>query len=105
MGPSAAPIQVSYTPQTTGNHIICYQQTSPVNDGMNFCCMIDATPSFIGVPKTFTIPDVLFPACDSGSATAWNGVDSTTFNGYVYPECNPALKTNWASPVTFPVGP
>lgn len=100
------PITVSYTPQTTGDHIICYQQTAPVNDGANFCCMLDNTPSVIGVPKNFVIPDVEAPSCDySGSATAYGGVVETTLNGYVAPVCNTDLQTFWTAPVVIPAAP
>ena len=99
------PIDVSYTPQTTGDHVICYQQVSPVNDGVNFCCMRDTTPSIVGVPKVFQIPDVAIPSCDEGgTVTPFGNLVDTTFNGYVYPVCNIALKTNWSVPVTFVVG-
>ena len=98
----ASPINVTYTPQTDGDHVICYQQTAPVNDGLNFCCMLDSTPSVVGVPKVFQIPDVEVPACDvGGSATAYGGILETTFNGYVYPLCDEDLDTTWAAPVTF----
>lgn len=96
------PINVTYTPQVTGDHIICYQQTSPVDDGGNFCCMLDTTPSVIGTPKVFQIPNVAAPSCDySGTATPYGGSVETTFNGYVAPICNPSLQTAWAAPVVF----
>lgn len=96
------PINVTYTPQVTGSHIVCYQQNSPIDDGATFCCMLDNTPSIIGTPKVFQIPDVAFPSCDySGSATALTPGIGTTFNGYVAPLCNPALKTPWTDPVIF----
>lgn len=98
----ASPIYVTYTPQVTGDHVICYQQTVPINDGLNFCCMLDSTPSVIGTPKIFTIPDVSIPACDvGGSVSPYVGADPTIFNGYVYPICDESLKTAWAAPVTF----
>jgi hypothetical protein len=98
----AAPINVSYTPQVTGDHIICYQQIDPVNDGANFCCMLDTTPSTPGVPKVFQIPDVMIPSCDySGTCTPYGGILSTTFNGYVAPVCNTGLQTPWTAPVVF----
>lgn len=98
----ASPIQVTYTPQATGDHVICYQQTAPVDDVGNFCCMLDSTVSTPGVPKIFTIPDVEVPSCDySGTATAYGGGAPTTFNGYVYPLCDENLKTSWDAPVIF----
>jgi len=102
----ASPIQVTYTPQTTGDHVICYQQTSPVDDGANFCCLTDTTPSTVGVIKIFTIPDVLLNCAGNGGVgaggTPWDGASPTTFNGYVYPLCNPALKIAWIAQVQFP---
>lgn len=100
------PIQVTYTPQTVGDHIICYQQINPVNDGVAYCCMRDTTASVVGVPKMFEIPNVAIPSCDeSGSCTAYTALIETTFNGFVYPACdasvNHDLQTAWAVPVTF----
>jgi hypothetical protein len=102
----ASPINVTYTPQVAGDHIICYQQTSPVADGPTFCCMLDNTPSTPTVPKVFQIPNVEVPSCDvGGSATAYTPGIETTFNGFVYPACdlsvNHDLKTDWTAPVTF----
>lgn len=100
----ASPINVSYTPQAVGDHVICYQQTAPDNEGVSFCCMLDNTPSTPGVPKVFQIPDVEVPSCDAGgSATAYTPGVMTTFNGHVYPVCNSDLKTNWVAPVVFNV--
>jgi hypothetical protein len=99
-------INVSYTPQVTGDHIICYQQTAPIVDGANFCCMRDTTPSVVGVPKVFTIPNVVIPSCDeSGTCSPLiPGVD-TYFNGYVYPACDLSvdhdLRVQWATTVHF----
>jgi hypothetical protein len=104
------PINVTYTPQIEGDHIICYQQTDPVVDGPNFCCMRDTTPSVVGVPKIFQIPDVAIPSCDEGgTASPFLEAATTTFNGYVYPACDLSeahdLKTDWTAPVVFVVIP
>jgi hypothetical protein len=102
----AAPLYVSYTPQTTGDHVICYHQVSPVDDGVNFCCITDTTPSAVGVPKVFTIPDVLLDCAGNGGTgtggTPWDGGTTTNFSGYVYPVCNSDLKVTWG-PVQFAV--
>jgi len=101
-----APINVTYTPQATGDHVICYQQTSPIADGVNFCCITDTTPSTPGIPKIFVIPDVLLDCTGNGGGgtggTPWDGITETLFNGYVYPVCNPELKVTWAAQVQFP---
>lgn len=103
----ASPIQVTYTPQTTGTHVVCYQQVSPIDDLANFCCMLDSTvitPAMVGVPQIFTIPDVEVPSCDAGgTASPYLGIETTTFDGYVAPSCNLAMQTPWADPVVFVV--
>jgi len=104
----AAPINVSYTPQSTGDHVICYQQKSPIDDTVNFCCITDTTPSTPGTPKIFVIPDVELNCAGNGGvsigtgATVWDGITETLFNGYVYPICNSDLKVQWAAQVQFP---
>ena len=101
----ATSITVNYTPQTTGNHKICYQQTFPVDDGLNFCCLTDPTvitPALVGVPQVFVIPDIEIVCAGTGSATAYAGGEAT-YNGYVYPDCDttdpPVIITNWDAPV------
>lgn len=102
----ANPIIVTYTPQTTGNHRICYKQTDPINDP-SYCCMIDTTVSTPGVPKMYTITDVGVTVCDSGGPVSPVGEDpdTYTYNGYVQPVCAPddgvTLATVWAAPVDF----
>lgn len=104
---SAAPvlyqIDVNYTPQTTGCHIICYGQTSPNTDDP-LCCMVDTTASTPGVPKTFSFQVAVTP-CNSGGPVSPVGPDpgSYVYDGYVRPCCAPegTLTTDWAVPVTF----
>lgn len=101
----AAPLYVKYTPQVSGDHVICYQQTSPNDDGVNFCCFtVNITPGMIGFEQILTVPDVLLDcAGNAGTGTGgtpWDGVTPTNFNGYVYPVCNPDLKVLWG-PVLY----
>jgi len=103
----ATSITVNYTPQTTGNHVICYQQTAPIDDGLNFCCLTDPTvitPALVGVPQVFVIPDIEIACAGVGSASVYVGGEAT-FNGYVNPACDPSdpavIKTPWDAPVVL----
>ena len=103
----ATSITVNYTPQTTGNHIICYQQTSPIDDGLSFCCVTDPTvitPALVGVPQVYVIPDIEVACPGVGSASPYLGGEAT-YDGYVYPDCEttdpPTIKTDWDAPVVL----
>ena len=96
-------IDVTYTPQTTGCHTICYGQTSPNTDAP-LCCIVDNTPSIPGTPKTFTI-DVAVTPCDTGGPVSPVGPapGSYVYDGYVQPCCavGETLQVEWAIPVSF----
>lgn len=93
-------IEVTYTPETTGCHTICYGQTSPVVDTP--CCIIDNTVSTPGTPKTFLIT-VGVTACDTGGPASPVGEapDTYTYEGTVTPCCG-EFPVAWG-PVDFVV--
>lgn len=107
----AHPIYVTYTPQTTGSHRICYKQISPVNDA-TYCCMLDNTVSTPGTPKTYVIADAGVTECDSGGPISPAGGASPStgvfvYDGYVQPTCDPSdtYLVQWASPIEIVVVP
>jgi len=77
-------ITVTYTPQSTGSHRICYRvQATPAN---TYCCEVDVTPSVIGVPKNYIITIGAFP-CGSVPGVDLESCDPVVYEGYVQPVC------------------
>ena len=75
-------ITVNYTPQTSIQHRICYRKGA----SGDFCCLIDSTPSTIGVPKSFAFI-VGNPPCGIVPPPDTESCDTQSYEGYVQPIC------------------
>lgn len=100
-------IRVTYTPQVSGCHIICYGQTSPNTDVP--CCITDSTLSVVGTPKTFDI-SIGDAICDvgGGPVTYVQPIpDNQVYAGTVRPCCDTdpfPLSVSWG-PVIINLSP
>jgi hypothetical protein len=77
----AAILTVTYTPNYSGNHRICFKTT-----GQTYCCYNDDSASVIGVEKSTTIDLEEFELC-LGILPQPVGCDGSTVDGYVQPIC------------------
>jgi len=81
-----ATLTINYTPQYAGSHRICYRiQASPAN---SYCCLVDSTPSSIGVPKSYVINIGASP-CSGVPGVDTESCDPVIYEGYVQPTCDP----------------
>ena len=108
---AAYPIYVTYTPETTGCHHICYRLLSgpgPIGPDPTFCCFDDIVISApqVGVPRTAPVIDAGVTACATGgpiTVPGSNGPGEYIYEGYVQPCCDPGdgFKTNWSATVSY----
>lgn len=83
-------LSITYTPQYLGPHRICYRlQDIPSPD--LYCCLVDASPSVVGVPKTFVIT-ISDPPCASVPGIDPESCVNQIYEGYVQPECEAELS-------------
>jgi len=107
-------IDVSYTPETTGCHVICFHMKLfvPAGGGGNlgpdveYCCVqdVDITPAMVGVSRVVQVDAGDDAECPGNftvvGAIGPNTPGTYTYEGYVYPCCNPAITVAW--PVALP---
>ncbi len=106
-------INVTYTPQTTGVHRICYRLLSgpgPIGPDPTYCCIedINITPAMVNVVRNAPAIDAGVTACDTGgpiTVPGSNGAGDYVYQGYVQPVCDPAelYIVAWPVDVTFTV--